>query len=325
MFLNKWFVVFLIFLLSFLGIYFYNSLTDGFRIAHITHQLDFTPFWKTSNLSEHEKKSLKAILDQKYTYLGKGAQSYAFVSADHQYVLKFFKFKNFKPHFLVKLLPSLPPFNHYKQLYLQRKQKKLMSVFNGYDIAYQQNKLESGLIYLHLLPTNFLNYKVTLEDKMGIIHKVDLDSVAFLIQRKGETLGNHLTSLLEQGNQEKAKQAISKIFTMYMQEYQKGIYDRDHSVIDNTGFIGENPFHLDAGKLTRDDLIKQRKFYKKDLEQVAWKIDQWIKKKYPDYYYSISSYLANNYNEWIGEIFDPAKIDLNHYRKNRHVLNQAEE
>jgi hypothetical protein len=323
MLLNKWSLFIAVSLVGILGIRFYQSITDGFQVTHISHQLDFTPSLKTPDLSKTEQEHLKKVLSQTYTYLGKGAQCYAFVSADQQYVLKFFKFKNFKPHFLIKYLPSISPFHHYKELYLQRKKKKLLSVFEGYDVAYQHNQQESGLLYLHFKPTTFLDQSVTLIDKMGLSHTVQIDPLVFLVQKKGETFGMRLKNVLEKNDQKKAKQAISTIIAMYMQEYQKGIYDRDHAVIDNTGFVGEVPFHLDVGKLTQDSQIKQIKFYKKDLYLVVGKIDQWIKKNYPAHYKTLSKHLADDYYSWIGEAFDPNQIDVNYHQKNRHALVQA--
>jgi len=58
-------------------------------------------------LSDQEHQELAQILNQKFSYIGKGAQCYAFVSDDQLYVLKFFKFKHLKPNLLVDLIPSI--------------------------------------------------------------------------------------------------------------------------------------------------------------------------------------------------------------------------
>src|SRR5262249_60872628 len=106
--------------------------------------------WEIPALQNDEKQKLNAILSQKFSYIGKGAQSYAFSSADNQYVLKFFKFKHLTPHWFVELFPPFPPFSTYRETQAVRKQRKLMGVFEGYHLAYEVHKQPSGLIYAHL-------------------------------------------------------------------------------------------------------------------------------------------------------------------------------
>src|SRR5205085_10468413 len=92
--LKKWiyalFAILIIFGLSRL----YYRLTDDFRIANITYDLPFTPPWKVPHLTLDEYKNLEKILSQTFSYIGKGAQCYAFKSEDGKFVLKFFKFKH---------------------------------------------------------------------------------------------------------------------------------------------------------------------------------------------------------------------------------------
>ena len=82
---------------------------------------------------------------------------------------------------------------------------------------------------------------------------------------------------------------------MYISEYQKGIFDHDHGVLHNTGFIGDQPFHLDVGKLNKDIRMREVDVYKKDLEHVVWKMDVWIKRSYPEYYQQLSDYLRDQH------------------------------
>ena len=169
------------------GFRLYYRLTDDFRISNMTYELPFEAPWKAPAISEEERQQLAQILDQKFSYIGKGAQCYAFASADQHYVLKFFKFKHLKPGLFVDLIPSISPFSGYKQNCIERKRRKLMGVFNGYDLAFRENRKGSELIYLHLVPTDHLKLQASVIDKIGLERKINLDDVVFLIQRKGET------------------------------------------------------------------------------------------------------------------------------------------
>jgi hypothetical protein len=300
--MKKSFIKWVYVLLTVLGLFgivrLYHHLTDDFRLENMTYVLPFEAPWQVPPLQAGEHQRLVQIFDQKFSYIGKGAQCYAFVSEDQQYVLKFFKFKHLKPNLLLDWLPSIPPFKGYKQSRVEKKKRQLLRLFNGYDLAYRHYRKESELIYLHLKPTQYLQLQATVIDKLGFKQKINLDEVVFLIQKKGDMLSARLQQLLSQDHLEEAKQAVGRILKMYVLEYQRGMYDRDHGVMHNTGFIGEDPFRLDVGHLCLEASMQQVEVYKKDLKRVVGEIDTWVKHVYPQYYESLSSFLAREYDHW---------------------------
>lgn len=260
----------------------YFELTDDFRISNIIYPMKERKEWNFP-LSEQDQSHLSKILDQKYYYLGKGAQVYAFGSEDGKYVLKFFKFKHLKPSPFIALLPSIGPLTEIKEKNLNRKLRKLEGVFEGHVLAYKHDKENSGLLYLHLNPTRALDLKAHLVDKIGIEREVDLNPIVFILQKRGETLRTVFNDLFSKGETELAAVRASQILDMYMDEYKRGVWDRDHGISHNTGFIGSTPFHLDVGKLSYDATIQQE-FYQEDLIHVARKINAWVKANYPKEY-----------------------------------------
>lgn len=294
----------------------YHRLTDDFRISYITYDQPHQAAWTLPQLSTQEQTELDQILKQKFYYLGKGGQCYAFESEDRKYVLKFFKFKYLKPNWWMKWLPSFPPLNAYRERFTLRQEKKLQSVFDGHRLAYFENRKGAELLYLNLGGEPF-NRSVVILDKLGIERQVNLDRVIFLIQRKGETLSARLSRQLEAGQLEAAKESISQILEMYVSEYQKGLYDRDHGVMHNTGFVDDHPFHLDVGYLTKEKQMRLVPVYTPDLEQVVWKIDRWIKHHYAQNDAIFSPYLAEQYHKYTGAIFDLNHIDPKEFKKRR--------
>ncbi len=287
----------------------YYHLTDDFHLGNITY--DEMPYAHKKEIAlpiDSELQQLKAILNQKFYYMDKGAQSYAFMSEDQQFVLKFFKFKHLKPHWLIEILPSISPLNHFKEHTRIRKKRKLEGVFEGYEIAFKYNKEGSKLIFLHLIPTDYLKQTTTVIDKLGREHLIDMDKIIFLIQNKGEPLRDRLRVALNQGDIQAARQDLSLILNMYVTEYQKGIYDRDHGVLQNTGMIGSEPFHLDVGKMSKNERMKETGYFKKDLELVIWKIDLWLKTNYPNDYSTLSDFLAAEYLRLTGDQLDISQM-----------------
>lgn len=297
----------------------YYRLTDDFRLSNMTYDFSHESFsWPVIRLSSEEQQGLTQLLGQTFHYIGKGAQCYAFVSEDGEYVLKFFKFKHLKPNWLVQFIPPVYPFKEYKETIIEKKRRKLQGVFEGYDLAYRENKEDSELIYLHLMPTNHLQQYVTVIDKMGFEHHINLDDVVFLVQKKGETLRTRLNRELGSKDVTAAEASIAKILDMYRREYQKGVYDRDHGVLHNTGFVHDQPFHLDVGKFTQDDRMRQVEFYKKDLEHIVWKIDTWVKQNYPHYHATLTKFLTRQYKDYTGDDLDIASIDPYRFKKRKH-------
>ena len=154
------------------------------------------------------------------------------------------------------------------------------------------------------MPTDFFQRTVTVVDKIGVERQIDLDQTVFLVQRKGEMLRTRMHRLFAVNQLDGIKKTISDILNMYVNEYKLGIYDRDHGVMHNTGFIENEPFHLDAGKVSKDDSMKSVDHYKQDLKQVVWKMNDWIRRYHPQYYADLSSYLAEQYFQLTGSVFD---------------------
>ncbi len=247
--------------------------------------------WDVPSMTMEQRKNFDEILKQKFHYIGKGAQSYAFKSADDRYVLKFFKFKHLKPSLFIDLLPSIGVFKVYKDKQIERKRRLLNSVFDGYRLAYEVHGPETGLIYIHLNKSNNLHTTAHVKDKMGLEKNIDLDEIPFILQEKVKTTRMVMVDLMNQGNVALAEQRIKQIFDLYLLEYSKGIYDRDHGVMHNTGFVDDKPIHLDVGKLTKDERMKEKKYHKPDLLLIVNKFNVWFQANYPQHYPEIKTFM----------------------------------
>lgn len=280
----------------------YYRITDDFRLGNIKYEMGFHPEWEIATPTAEEQTNLDQILEQPFTYIGKGAQSYAFSSADQKYVLKFFKFKHLRPSLITAWIPNLTPFSSYLEKEEARKTRKRNGVFRGYKLAYDVNKNESGIIFIQLNP-NHISKLITVIDKIGLKRTVDLGEVPYVLQEKGQTLRTVLTNLLKQGNSQEAQVRIGQIFDLYLSEYQKGIYDHDHGIMHNTGFVGNRPFHLDVGKLSPDENISSPVHFREDLIIVGKKIDKWLYFQFPEQRASLSHYMEERITATTNDAF----------------------
>lgn len=268
-------------LLLFAGARLYYNLTDDFKLSNISDSLPYNPAWEVP-YTEELRSTLEEAVAQPYHYIGKGAQVYAFASEDGKYVLKFFKFKHLRPSLFISSLPPLGPLKEFKAQNVARKERKLQGVFEGHRIAYNHDKENSGLIYIHLNLSDTLHLKAQLIDKIGRKHIVDLDKTVFVLQKKGETLRTVLDNLMKQKDVKTAALRANQILSMYREEYSHQVYDRDHGISHNTGFIGDQPFHLDVGKFSYDPKMSDPAVHAADLEHVAYKIREWVRLNHPE-------------------------------------------
>lgn len=262
------------------GVRSYYYLTDDFRMGNLIFEREYRPEWDTSSSVE---PYVREILSQDFAYVNKGAQSYAFQSEDGKYILKLFKFKHIRPLFLVTLLPDIGPFTVFKQHYFAKREERLQKMFEGYLLAFQRHQKESGLLYLHLNPTTTLGQTVTLYDKLGISHSIDLDRLAFVLQRRAVRADETLRRLLDRGEVTDAKRYLNGLLALLKSEYAMGIHDSDRGILRNTGFIGEKPIHFDVGELSEQDVKLS------DLKKNMNDLHQWILNNYPDIYPELAS------------------------------------
>jgi hypothetical protein len=262
-------------------------LNDSFSLKNIEYEGDLEEEYSPPPLSPKEEEELNAILQQSFSYLGKGHQSYAFLNEDQRYVLKFFKFTYLKPSW----------FSAKKQE--KTRQKKLRRMFIGYRIAYEKDRDNTGVLFVHLSKTSNLKRKITVKDRFGLSHSVDLDRVFFVIQQKAKMTRHVLQDLLDRRDLEAFKQRLHQLFDLYLSEYQRGLFDGDHNIMSNTGFLPARAIRIDVGRLAIRSEMQEPEVYMKDLRKVVTKrIDKWVKINYPKDYDELHEYIESTLNSY---------------------------
>jgi hypothetical protein len=219
--------------------------TDGFALWKIRGSFPVDSRWNTSDECWSTIEQAKEMLDQPYTYFSRGVQCYAFLSQDQNYVIKFLKM----PRFFAPKWTALPIFQGKARKLKKRYHEKLTREFTSYKIAYEQLREETGLLFLHLNPTRSLGQKMTIVDKLGIRHQINLDETLFILQRKADLALPTLDRLVKSGNLSSAQAAIDKLFAVLNQQLEKNIVDLDPNFTKNFGFIDNRAIQIDIGRL----------------------------------------------------------------------------
>jgi len=259
----------------------YFKVTDGFRIVHISSNFPPDPRWDTRELNPDEKEQLDGVLSQTFTYLGKGCQSYVFLSEDGKYVLKFFKYQRFRPQCYLRWFSFIPSVDSYLQRKICQKSVKLDLLFESWRTAFDSLQKETGLIYVHLNPTSHINKELTLVDKIGCQHQVDLDTMEFLVQKKAAMLCPTLDAMIANGKDAEAKRLLTSLIRMLVSEYKRGFADLDHALMQNTGVLDGRPIHVDVGQFIKDETVRNSSYYYQELFNKTWKFRCWLEKRHP--------------------------------------------
>lgn len=259
----------------------YFFLTDGFRISNITSHFSYNTLYDTRPLTLKEKELVDKILDQPFTYLGKGCQSYVFASEDGEYVLKFFKYQRYRKG-IGDYLAFLPGIKEYRKKRIAHKQQKLQKLFTSWKIAFDHLQEETGLVYVHLNKTEGEHATLTIRDKLGIKHEIALDQMEFMIQKRAQMICPAITTLMKMGEEEKAKSLVSQVLKLILSEYQRGYADNDHALMQNTGVVGECPMHVDVGQFVLNEAMCDPTVYQQHLYNKMYKFGLWLQETHPE-------------------------------------------
>lgn len=234
--------------------------------------------WETSPLHP----SLRSALNQPYRYLGSGGQAYAFVSEDQRYVIKFLKQHHMRES---RLLSHLPFSGKWQTVRRERRE----TILSSFKIAHDHFKEGTGLLYLHLNPTDQLPPFLTFYDPIGIRHKIDLNRFAFALQEKADPAYETIEKLLREGEVGQAKVLIASLVELVANRYRAKVVDNDPRK-RNFGFVGNRAIEIDLGSfsLSQGDPKKRTFFYETS------KMRSWVKKHAPELLETVQQEINRN-------------------------------
>ncbi len=258
--------------------------TDGFALVNVYAPTGDNAKWHRTDTPDPK------LLNQTYRYLDSGSQSYVFVSDDGKTILKLFKFQHMRTPLWLDFLPSKGKLGKKRC----KKRKTLEKTFNSYSLAYDQLKEETGLHYIHLDKTDHLHQKLTITDKIGRHHTLDLDKIEFILQKRGTLAYNSITQWVERGEIHKARLGIRNLLQLAVHRCHLGIFDKDPDFSTNFGFIKETPFQIDFGRLSPSEVEKEPTTYAPEMIRITRDFEEWISENHPD--------LLNSFRKELDEI-----------------------
>ncbi len=286
--IRKLFLLIIIVLVVWSGVYTYNQVTDGFSVRQMTSSLPPYPQYEVS-LPEETKEDLQSSLSQPFHYIGKGCQFYAFESEDKQYVLKFLKHKHLRPHLWLNKLPMPAALRAISDAKIERRSQRTENLFSSCKLAFEQMSEETGLLFVHLNRTPALESEVVLIDKLGVKHRIRLDRHEYIVQKRAITVKEAFTHI---ETEDELRARIEQLIALVLARCEKGIADRDRSFVQNVAFSVDEPraIFIDTGQFYLNPDMCQEEAKRADLKKRLDNLRYWTERNFPDFLPVVDEY-----------------------------------
>ncbi len=209
------------------------------------------------------------LFNQPFHYLGKGAQSFVFESQDGKAVLKFYRFPSHLRRFPWTHHPLGYLFSSSRKNIKEYNLRRLELSFHSFYLAANPLIDETAVLYVHLQPTNELHQKAHLIDQLGVHYDLPLDSVAFLVQKRGVSFLTLFKEELAKNNHEKCKQMLDGLIDVIRRRCAHNISDLDNMDNDNYGWLDGRAIHLDIGRFQEKESLSDPRMTQEEIMRIA--------------------------------------------------------
>lgn len=254
---------------------YYRVLANPYRLAKSNFPMPFRPEWEVP-ISEENKSQIISILLQPFTYLGKGVQSYAFLSADRNYVLKLFRCDSSQLKQGQKIVEYIEKKFNKNARSRRNDLAYCENMFNASKISYERLPEETGLVLVHL---NLHPEKwplITIKDYLGFIHYVDAAETRFVLQKRADKIFPTLSRALRE-DRDLFNRMIRSFASLLSSFEKKGISIDDAKMPSNFGFLKDRAIQIDFASNSDNS-----KTAADQTEKFRARMRSWLQIKAPD-------------------------------------------
>jgi len=247
-----------------------RDFSHGFREEYIT------------DVEGLNTEQLDPIFAQPFHYLGRGKQMVALESADGKYVIKLFNPMRPQKRQWYRRWDLWKRYSSLKWISREWFQKKarLAKLFKRHKIAFEHLQNETGLLFVHLAPSEKVIHYLHMTDEKGKNHILTLADTPFVLQKKAILVPSYLQSLIEKGEEAKAEEAIHKLENLFAKRLALGISDRIQTMHNNYGFVGDEPIQIDVGRINIEEEFLENP--EKEQARLVDNLHMWVDTRFPN-------------------------------------------
>lgn len=247
---------------------------DGFSIARVQ------PFFWPDVCYQTALSSDLYPLSQSYTYLGRGHQCYAFLSADRKYVLKLPRQDHFDLPLWLRVFCHFPGFDSYAKSLRKDKERRQTFLYNSFALADRELKEQTALLAVHLVETQSVGKKVEIVDRIGRSFLLDLDKMPFILQERRDLMVPSLLHAVQRGELKRAQEILDSFLELIAIRARKKIFNKDPSFVRNFGLDGGQVVQIDVGSFYRKR--DEEAPFVHSFRETANLVQPWLQKVHPE-------------------------------------------
>lgn len=258
--------------------------TGGFRVSKVCVEHDY----KFSEASSEIPSEMRVLLDQPYTFLGRGVQFFAFLGDDQKTVLKLFKHHHtgLPIDFIEKWFPRF-----LQDPLIKKRERRMQRLLKSAYIAKTNLAQETGIFFCHLAKNKDDSFPIILKDKLGSRFSLDLAKTEFVLQKKAIGVEKTLHTLLQKKQVDEAILAMQKLLVLIEERSKKGIKNKDEKILQNFGFIEKEPVEIDIGSYIYRNHSTCVNPHRNASQKAKKKLLLWIQKHHAIFYDQIQQEL----------------------------------
>ena len=241
--------------------------THAFRLAKCAVEWPYRLDWEAPEPDD----AICAILQEPFTYLDKGAQSYVFLSADQKYVLKLFRFDSCRIPLGQRLVRLARKWAHLREKHFLPLEVKVPKTFDSCSLSYHLAPDLTGVIWVHLNPRPIKVPFIRVIDRLKVSHRIDPAIYRFVIQKKAKPFLQVLRDAPD------PLPYVRSYFSLLSKLSKLGLANLDPNMGKNFGFIDGEAVEIDFGNFAFNHTLAAQ-----DPEQFSKRLIRWLKQHRPD-------------------------------------------
>lgn len=258
-----------------------HRMANGFcdeQLVEVRSLADLPFAEEFSSPTSEEMHCLSQALSQKFTLSDKNSYFYTVVSEDKNYEIKLFRKLLFRDRRWISHIPF--SFNPYyrDQLIRQEEKKRFFTSCRDACVSIRE---ETGVIYAHLSPVQLCPLKVSILDKKGKEHRLNLNQFAYCVQRHSDLLYTRLAELIDEGDSQAAEQVITSIVDLARRLESKGVVQDERTTCQQMGLVDGKAVYTEISCLS----LAQEKsdVHTQDIAKMVTPLKVWLQECYPQF------------------------------------------
>jgi len=233
--------------------------------------------WEDQSLELGWNEEAKSAMKQRFYNLGRGRQSYAFLSEDGRYVIKIPRYGRFRLPLWLQAM-NLKCLESYRKHRIVKKQAAKEVLLQSFQIAFDSLKEESAIIAVRFPGEKGNGEVIKIADRLGRHYDLPLNTTGFVLQHKKVLFNEVFEKILLMKDREKIAHRFDQLLEVVATRARKGITCRDDAFMYNFGFDEFQAYQIDVGDFRRPITGNPKEIFDQSVQGSLKPIRAWIKK-----------------------------------------------